>query len=161
MSEFPSWLSSNKSDWHPGGYEFDPWPHSVGSGSSAAASYGVACRCGSDAALLWLSRRPATEAPIQPLAWELLDAAGVALGSKKNKKNQKPPGPLCLLPQLVISVTLGLELPHKESQRCLSPDPPSSKPFPVPMPSLCPHPRPLAVLSLLGLLLPAQPGSLQ
>ena len=36
-----------------------------------------------DPALLWLWYRPAAEAQIQPLVWELSDAAGVAL--KKDK----------------------------------------------------------------------------
>ena len=38
-------------------------------GSRVAASCGVGCVCGSD--LVWLWRRPAAAAPIQPLAWEL------------------------------------------------------------------------------------------
>ena len=35
-----------------------------------AMSCGVGRRRSSDLAWLWLSRRPAAEAPIQPLAWE-------------------------------------------------------------------------------------------
>ena len=38
-----------------------------------------------DPALLWLWCRPAAVAPIQPLAWEPLYAAGVALKRKKKK----------------------------------------------------------------------------
>ena len=47
-------------------------------------SYGIGCRCSLDLALLWLWRRLAAAAPIQPLAWELPYATGVAL--KKAKK---------------------------------------------------------------------------
>ena len=42
-------------------------------------SFGVDHRHGLDPALLWLWHRPAAVAPIQPLAWELLYATGVAL----------------------------------------------------------------------------------
>ena len=55
-------------------------------GSSVAVSCSVRCRCGLDLALLWLWRRPATAALIQPLAWELPYAAGVVLKRQKNKK---------------------------------------------------------------------------
>ena len=42
---------------------------------------------------LWLWRRPAAAAPIQPLGWELPYAAGAALKrKKKNKKNFKKRG---------------------------------------------------------------------
>ena len=44
-------------------------------------------RCGSVSVLLWLWYRLAVEAPIQPLAWELLYAACAAL--KKRQKNKK------------------------------------------------------------------------
>ena len=44
----------------------------------------VGCRHGSDPELLWLWYRPAAVALIQPLAWELPYAMGVAL--KKQKK---------------------------------------------------------------------------
>ena len=40
----------------------------------------------SNLALLWLWRRPTAGAPIQPLAWELPYAMGMALKSKKLKK---------------------------------------------------------------------------
>ena len=40
---------------------------------------GVGCRRGSDPELLWLWRRLAAAAPIQPLAWEPPYAVGVAL----------------------------------------------------------------------------------
>ena len=36
--------------------------------------------------LLWLWRRPAAAAPIQPLAWELLYAASMALKNKSKNK---------------------------------------------------------------------------
>ena len=51
-------------------------------GCDADQSCGVACRCGSDLALLWLWCRPAAAAPIQPLAWELPYATAL---KKKNK----------------------------------------------------------------------------
>ena len=45
--------------------------------------------CGLDPKLLWLWCRPATAAPIQPLAWELSYVAGLALKREKKKKNLK------------------------------------------------------------------------
>ena len=43
-----------------------------------------------DPVLLWLWRRPAAIAPIQPLAWELPDNEGAALKRKgKTKQNKK------------------------------------------------------------------------
>ena len=56
---------------------------------SIAASCCVACRCGSDLALLWLWHRPAGAALIEPLAWELLYATSVALKKKKKKQKKK------------------------------------------------------------------------
>ena len=50
-------------------------------------SCGVGHRHGSDLALLWLWRRLEATAPIQPLAWEPLYAAGAAL--EKTKKDPK------------------------------------------------------------------------
>ena len=50
-------------------------------------SCGVGQRQGSDLALLWLWCRLAAVALIQPLAWELLHATGVAL--KKEKRKEK------------------------------------------------------------------------
>ena len=41
--------------------------------------YGIGLRHGLDPALLWLWHRPAAEAPIQPLAWELPYATHAAL----------------------------------------------------------------------------------
>ena len=53
-----------------------------------AVSCGVGCRLSSDPALLWLWCRPATTAPIRPLAWGPPCAASVALEkTKKKKKN--------------------------------------------------------------------------
>ena len=55
---------------------------------------GVGRRHGSDLVLLWLWRRPAAIAPIQPLGWQLSYAAGAALKSKKNKQTNKKKCPL-------------------------------------------------------------------
>ena len=49
-------------------------------------SCGVGHRRGSDPVLLWLWHRPAAEALIRPLAWDLPYAIGVAL--KRQKKNK-------------------------------------------------------------------------
>ena len=43
---------------------------------------------GLDPALLWLWHRPATVAPIQPLAWEPPYALGAALKKVKTKKKK-------------------------------------------------------------------------
>ena len=48
---------------------------------------GVGCRHGLDPALLWLWHRPASVAPIGPLAWEPPYAASAAL--RRSKLNQK------------------------------------------------------------------------
>ena len=45
--------------------------------------------CGLDLMLLWLWCRPVATALIQPLAWEILYAAGVAQRRKKKKKKRK------------------------------------------------------------------------
>ena len=50
-------------------------------------SCGVGRRLSSDPELLWLWRRPAAAALIQPLAWELPCATDAAL--KKDKKKKK------------------------------------------------------------------------
>ena len=63
--------------------------------SSAAIRCSVGHRCGSDLALQWLWHRPAVAGPIQPLAWESLCAAGVALKRPKKKKTKKKT-PLCV-----------------------------------------------------------------
>ena len=51
-------------------------------------SCGVDCRHGLDPELLWLCSRLAAVALIQPLAWELPYAAGVALKKQKIKKRE-------------------------------------------------------------------------
>ena len=55
-------------------------------------SLSIGHRHGSDLALLWLWRRLAAVAPIQPLAWELPYAMGVSLKNKPKQKNY-PEGP--------------------------------------------------------------------
>ena len=50
-------------------------------------SCSVGYRCSSDLALLWLWHRPAAIAPIRPLAWETLYAAGMSLKRQKKIKN--------------------------------------------------------------------------
>ena len=56
---------------------------------SLAVSYGVGCRHGSYAALLWLWRRPVATVLIRPLAWEHPYDAGVALKDPPQKKRYK------------------------------------------------------------------------
>ena len=48
--------------------------------------WGVGCRLSLDPELLWLCCRLAAVALIQPLAWELPYAMGLALKSEKEKK---------------------------------------------------------------------------
>lgn len=50
---------------------------------------GVGHRHGSDLVLVWLWYRPAAIAPIGPLAWDPLYAAGAALKSKKKKERKR------------------------------------------------------------------------
>ena len=52
-----------------------------------------------DSTLLWLWHRPAAAAPIQPLAWELPYAAGVAIKGKKKK--------IPLRKQIILTVLKG------------------------------------------------------
>ena len=52
-------------------------------------SRGVGCRRGSDPALLWLWRRLAATAPIQPLVWEPPYAMGTALKRQNKQTNKK------------------------------------------------------------------------
>ena len=52
-------------------------------------SCGVGPRRGSDPTLLWLGPWPVATAPIEPLAWETLYAAGAALKDKKRKEKKK------------------------------------------------------------------------
>ena len=58
----------------------------MGQGSGIAVSCGVGCRHGSDPELLWLWQGLAATALIQPLAWELPCAEGVALKGQDKKK---------------------------------------------------------------------------
>ena len=58
-----------------------------GSGVAMSCAVGHRHRCGLDSVLLWLWCRPASVALIQPLAWELPYATGVAL--KRKNKNKK------------------------------------------------------------------------
>ena len=51
-------------------------------------SLGVGHRCSLDPMLLWLWRRPAAVARIQPLAWEPPYAMGVAPQKKTKKKKR-------------------------------------------------------------------------
>ena len=52
-------------------------------------SCGVGCRRGSDPTLLWLGLWLVATAPVEPLAWELPYAVGVALKIQKTKKKKK------------------------------------------------------------------------
>ena len=54
------------------------------------ASCGVGCRRSSDPMLTWLCSSLVAIAPIWPLAWETPYAVGVALKSKKPKKQKNP-----------------------------------------------------------------------
>ena len=69
-------LTSNQEDRR----RFDPWPCSVGEGSSIAVSHGVGHSHSLDPELLWLWCRSATTALLRPLAWEPPYAVGVAQG---------------------------------------------------------------------------------
>ena len=60
----------------------------MGRGSGIAVSSGVGHRYGLDLALLWLWCSPEAVALIQPVAWELSYAAGVALKRQKKKKKK-------------------------------------------------------------------------
>ena len=51
-------------------------------------------RCGLDPTLLW--RRPATVAPIRPLAWEPPYAACAAVKRQKKKEKKNLKGNMCL-----------------------------------------------------------------
>lgn len=57
-----------------------------GSGTNVAMSYCVRLRCGLDPAWLWLWYMPASVAPDQPPAWELLYATGATLKYKRKRK---------------------------------------------------------------------------
>ena len=66
-------------------------------------SCGAGHRRGSDLELLWLWRRPAAVALIQPLAWELPYAAPAALKKKKQKPKTK-------------TLVLGLSQDHEQKE---------------------------------------------
>ena len=51
-------------------------------------SWGIGHRCGLDSKLLWLWCRPASIAPIEPLAWESPWAVGVAQEMAKRQKKK-------------------------------------------------------------------------
>ena len=89
IKEFPCGSVVMELNYYTQGCRFDPWPCSVDWGSSIVMSYGVGRRCGSDLALLCLWCRLAAAALIQPLAWELVYASGVALKIKKKKKSER------------------------------------------------------------------------
>ena len=57
----------------------------MGWGSGIAMSCGIGHRHSWDPVLLWLWCRPAAEALIRPLVWELPYATGVALKRRKKK----------------------------------------------------------------------------
>ena len=61
----------------------------LGSVPGLAMSCGVGHRQGPDPTLLWFWRRPATTAPIRPLAWEAPYAVGAAQEKKKKTKKKK------------------------------------------------------------------------
>ena len=78
----------------------------MGEGSGIVVSYGVGCRRGLELVLLWLWFRPATAAPIGPLAWEPPYAVGVALEKAKRpppKKRYYPMAPRFLAHSLLFS----------------------------------------------------------
>ena len=62
-------------------------------GSDVAAQIWHCCSCGIGQ---HLQHRPAAAAPIQPLAWELPYATGMAIKRKKEKRNCNHPGILQL-----------------------------------------------------------------
>ena len=74
---------TNLTSIHSWGCRFDPWPRSVGSVSCGVGRRRSSDPGSTDLALLWLWYRPEAAAPIRPLAWELPNAAGVALKSNK------------------------------------------------------------------------------
>ena len=55
-------------------------------GSGVTMSCGVGHRLGLNLVLLWLWCRPATTAPIGPLAWELPHATGASLKKKRERE---------------------------------------------------------------------------
>ena len=76
----------NESDWEPWGFGFDPWPHSVGSGSCVAVSCGVGRRRGLILSCCGPGVARQQQLRLDPLAWEPSCAAGAALKRQKKKK---------------------------------------------------------------------------
>ena len=64
-----------------------PGPAQWAKDPGVAVSCGIGCGCSSDPELLWLWCKPATTAPIGPLAWEHPCAAGAVLKGQKTKKS--------------------------------------------------------------------------
>ena len=62
----------------------------MGEGSNTAVSCGLDHRRVTDLALLWLWCMPAAAAPIRPLAWELIYAAGAAVKEKTDTTSLFP-----------------------------------------------------------------------
>ena len=86
-------------------------------------SCGVGHRCSLDVTVLWLWRRLAVTASIQPLAWEPPYAAGAALKKKKKKKRPKKITSYSFTSQVVIRLKwnnrLNLKnLSHRQLLRC-------------------------------------------
>ena len=69
---------------------------------------------------LWLGCRPAAEAPIPPLAWELPYVAGVAL--KRKKKNPTVPGLTTVSQAALINATARDGLETGQRKRTLWPE---------------------------------------
>ena len=69
---------------------------------------GVGRRWGSDPVLLWLWQRAVAVAPIQPVAWEPLDAVSMALKSKKKRKKN------CLI-EVQLNYNVMLISPEQQS----------------------------------------------
>ena len=79
------WIKSNKSDL----VSMRMWVQSLASLRGIAESCGIGRRHSSDPAVLRLWHKPAVAAPIQPLAWELPYAIGVALKTNKQKQTHR------------------------------------------------------------------------
>ena len=78
-------------------------------------SCGVGSRGDLDPMWLWLWRRPAAVAPIQPLAWEPPYAAGAALKKKNTKRQtnkQQKKSHLKSLGKLKLSRSSSGTMPH-------------------------------------------------
>ena len=81
----------------------------------------LGCRWGSDLTVLWLWHRAATVAPIQPLGWELLYAAGMVRKEKKRKENFRLPEIVSIRMQVQSLASLsGLRMQHRCKLWCKS-----------------------------------------